>query len=137
MQNSAVETRRAFGILFIAVSISVGIASFLSEIAYITANIPTLLLCRNLDCRLWCSVWGKLHSLAQSDTCNPGQDEDKHQVACGCKGAQWDLLGRTFCWDRRFSIIIPVPYPHQHRPRQLVDIFYNKKYSGADNREQD
>jgi hypothetical protein len=40
LQNSAVETRRAFGLLFVAVSIAVGIASSLSEIAYLVTNFP-------------------------------------------------------------------------------------------------
>ena len=128
MQNSAVETRRAFGILFIAVSISVGIASFLSEIAYITAAAFPLYYYAVIWIVSFGAVFGASSTrLRKAIPAILGRMEDKHQVACWCKGAQWDLLGRTFCPDSRFSIIIPVPYPSRHRPRQLVDIFYHQE----------
>ncbi|MDQ3835482.1 MAG: hypothetical protein M3270_00915 [Thermoproteota archaeon] len=40
MQNSSVEARRAFGVLFISVSIAVVVASFSSEVAYSITYVP-------------------------------------------------------------------------------------------------
>jgi hypothetical protein len=76
-----------------------------------------------MACYLWCSIWRKLQAFAQSITSNPEQDEDKHQMADGCKDTQWDLLGRTFCCDSRFSITLPIPYPSWHWSWQPVDLF--------------
>ena len=127
MQNSAVETRRAFGILFIAVSISVGVASFLSEIAYIIATFPLY-----YYAIIWIVSFGAVFGASSTHLRKAvpailGRMKTSTGWPASAKALNGICWAGPFAAIAGFSIVIPVPYPSRHRSWQLVDIFYDQE----------
>jgi hypothetical protein len=138
LQNSAAETRRAFGILFIAVSISVGVASFLSEIAYIIATFPLYYYYYAI---IWIVSFGAVFGassphLRKAVPAILGRMKTSTGWPAGAKA----LNG--MCWAGPFAAIPAFPSLYQYLILagiglgNLSTYFMIKKYSGADNREQ-
>jgi hypothetical protein len=136
LQNSAVETRRAFGILFIAVSISVGVASFLSEIAYIIAAFPLY-----YYAIIWIVSFGAVFG-ASSPRLRKAVPAilGRMKTSTGWPAGAKALNG--ICWAGPFAAIAAFPSLYQYLILagiglgNLSTYFMIKKYSGADNREQ-
>jgi hypothetical protein len=137
LQNSAIETQRAFGVLFIAVSIAVGVASFLSEIAYII--IPTFPL--YYYAIIWLVSFGAVFG-----TSSPHLRRAVPAILCRMKtSARWPegaMALNGICWVGPFAAIAVFPSLYQYLILagiglgNLSTYLMIKKYSGADNREQ-
>ncbi len=137
MQNSAIETRRAFGVLFIAVSIAVGVASFLSEIAYII--IPAFPL--YYYAIIWLVSFGAVFGAI-----SPRLRRVVPAILCRMKtSARWPAGAKALngiCWVGPFAAIAVFPSLYQYLILagiglgNLLTYLMIKQYSGADNREQ-
>jgi hypothetical protein len=136
LQNSAVETRRAFGLLFVAVSIAVGSASILGEIAYLTTNFPFY-----YYAILWLISFGAVFAvfsarLRRAVPAILGRMKTSTRWPASAKA----LNG--VCWAGPFIAIGGFPSLYQYLILagiglgNLSTYFMIKKYSGADNREQ-
>lgn len=136
MQNSAVETRKAFGLLFIAVSISVGIGSILSEIAYMITHLPIYyyviiwILSFGL---VFGSLFGRLRRVVPAIV---GRMKTSTRWPIGAKA----LNGA--CWAGPFIAIAVFHSLYQYLILlgiglgNLSTYLMIRKYAGADNREQ-
>jgi hypothetical protein len=136
LQNSAVETRRAFGLLFIALSIAVGIASFLSEIAHVITN-PPLYYYAIIWLVSFGTVFGALSThLRKAIPAILGRMKTSDSWPMGAKA----LNG--VCWAGPFIAIAAFPSLYQYLILagiglgNLSTYLMIKKYSSADNREQ-
>jgi hypothetical protein len=136
LQNSAVDTRRAFGLLFVAVSIAVGIASILSEIAYIVTNFPFY-----YYAMIWIACFGAVFGicsgrLRKAVPAITGRMKTSIRWPNGAKA----LNG--VCWAGPFIAISAFPSLYQYLILagiglgNLSTYLMIKKYSRADNREQ-
>jgi hypothetical protein len=136
LQNSAVETRRAFGLLFVAVSIAVGIASILSEIAYVVTNFPVY-----YYAIIWIVSFGAVFGacsgrLRKAVPAIVGRMKTSIRWPTGAKA----LNG--VCWAGPFIAIAAFPSLYQYLILvgiglgNLSTYLMIKKYSGTDNREQ-
>jgi hypothetical protein len=136
LQNSAVEARRAFGVLFVAVSIAVVVASFLSEIAYFITSIPLY-----YYAIIWLvsfgAVFGASYSrLRKAIPAILGRMKTSTKWPAGAKA----LNG--ICWAGPFAAIAAFPTLYQYLILSGIGLgnlstyLMIKKYSGADNREQ-
>lgn len=136
MQKSTVETRKAFGILFIGVSIAVVVASFLSEIAYIITSFPLY-----YYAIIWLVSFGAVFgasfsSLRKAVPAILGRMKTSTKWSTGAKA----LNG--ICWVGPFAAIAAFPSLYQYLILagiglgNLSTYLMIKKYSGSDNREQ-
>ena len=136
MQKSAVEARRAFGVLFISVSIAVVIASFLSEIAYFITSVPLY-----YYAIIWLVSFGTVFgassaSLRKALPAILGRMKTSTRWSAGAKA----LNG--ICWVGPFAAIAAFPSFYQYLILagigfgNLSTYIMIKKYTGSDNREQ-
>ncbi len=136
MQKSAVETRKAFGVLFIAVAIAVVVASSLSEIANIITSFPLY-----YYAIIWLVSFGAVFgassaSLRKAVPAVLGRMKTSTKWSTGAKA----LNG--ICWVGPFAAIAAFPSLYQYLILAGIGLgnlsTYSmiKKYSGADNREQ-
>jgi hypothetical protein len=136
LQNSAVETHRAFGLLFVTVSIAVGIASILSEIAYVVTNFPVY-----YYAIIWIVSFGAVFGacsghLRKAAPAIVGRMKTSIRWPTGAK------VLNGVCWAGPFIAIAVFPSLYQYLILvgiglgNLSTYLMIKKYSGADNREQ-
>ena len=135
MQDQAVETRRAFGFLFICVSIAVGAASVLSEIAYLN-SLPLY-----YYAIIWIGSFGAVFGAGASKF---------RKAAPAIRGrmkasARWSACAKALngaCWAGPFVAISVFPLLYQYLILLGIGLgnlstwFFIKKHSNADNREQ-
>lgn len=135
LQDSAVETRRAFGFLFICVSIAVGVGSVISEIAYLN-NLPLY-----YHAIIWlgsfAAVFGaSLTRLRKVAPMIRGRMKTSSKWSAGAKA----LNGA--CWAGPFAAIAAFPSLYQYLILlgiglgNLSTYLLIKKYSRAENCEQ-
>ena len=136
MQKSAVEARRAFGVLFISVSIAVVIASFLSEIAYFITSVPLY-----YYAIIWIVSFGAVFGASSSRLRKAVPAIlGRMKTSAGWPAGAKALNG--ICWAGPFAAIAAFPSLYQYLILagiglgNLSTYFMIKKYSGADNREQ-
>ena len=136
MQNSAVETRRAFGLLFVAVSIAVGIASILSEIAYVVTDLPVY---------YYAIIWIVSFGTVFGATARRLRKAVQAIVGRMKTSIRWPTGAKVLngvCWAGPFIAIAAFPSLYQYLILvgiglgNLSTYLMIKKYSGADNREQ-
>ena len=136
MQKSAVEIRKAFGVLFIAVSIAVVVASFLSEIANIMTSFPLY-----YYAIIWLVSFGAVFGASSSRLRKAipailGRMKTSTKWPAGAKA----LNG--ICWAGPFAAIAAFPSLYQYLILSGIGLgnlstyLMIRKYSGADNREQ-
>jgi hypothetical protein len=136
LQNSAVEARRAFGVLFVAVSIAVVVASFLSEIAYFSTSIPLY-----YYAIIWLVSFGAVFGASSSRLRKAipailGRMKTSTKWPAGAKA----LNG--ICWAGPFAAIAAFPSLYQYLILSGIGLgnlstyLMIKKYSGSDNPEQ-
>jgi hypothetical protein len=135
LQDTSAETRRAFGFLFICVSIAVGVASVLSEIAYLN-GLPAY-----YYAIIWLGSFGAVFGVGAARF---------RKVAPMIRGrmktsARWSAGAKALngvCWAGPFAAIAAFPSLYQYLILlgiglgNLSTYLLIKKYSGADNREQ-
>ena len=135
MENPAVETRRAFGFLFIAVSIAVGAASVLSEFAHLN-NLPSY-----YHAIIWvgsfAAIFGaSVKKFRKAAPAIRGRMKSSIGWSAGAKAAN------GICWAGPFAAIAVFPELFQYLILlgiglgNLSTYLLIKKYSGNDNREQ-
>jgi hypothetical protein len=135
LQDSAAETRRAFGLLFICVSVAVGSASVISEIAYLN----------NLPFYYYAIIW--LGSFGAVFGAGAGKFREAAPAIRGRMktSARWSTGAKALngvCWAGPFAAIAAFPSLYQYLILlgiglgNLSTYLLIKKYSGADNREQ-
>jgi hypothetical protein len=136
LQKSAVEARRAFGVLFISVSIAVVIASFLSEIAYFITSVPLY-----YYAIIWIVSFGAVFGASSSRLRKAVPAIlGRMKTSAGWPAGAKALNG--ICWAGPFAAIAAFPSLYQYLILagiglgNLSTYFMIKKYSGADNREQ-
>lgn len=136
LQNSAVETRRAFGLLFVAVSIAVGIASILSEIAYVVTNLPVF---------YYAIIWIVSFGAVFGSFIRRMRKVVPAIVGRMKTSVRWPISAKTLngvCWAGPFIAIGAFHSLYQYLILlgiglgNLSTYLLIKKYSGADNREQ-
>jgi hypothetical protein len=135
LQDPAVETRRAFGFLFICVSIAVGVASVTSEIAYVN-NLPLY-----YYAAIWLGSFGAVFGAGSAKF---------RKVAPMIRGrmktsTKWSTGAKALngvCWAGPFAAIATFPSLYQYLILLGIGLgnlstwLLIKKYSNADNREQ-
>ena len=136
LQNSTVETRRAFGLLFVAVSIAVGIATILSEIAYVVTNFPVY---------YYAIIWIVSFGTVFGATARRLRKAVQAIVGRMKTSIRWPTGAKVLngvCWAGPFIAIAAFPSLYQYLILvgiglgNLSTYLMIKKYSGADNREQ-
>jgi hypothetical protein len=136
LQNSAVETRRAFGLLFVAVSIAVGIASILSEIAYVVTDFPVY---------YYAIIWIVSFGTVFGATARRLRKAVQAIVGRMKTSIRWPTSAKLLngvCWAGPFIAIAAFPSLYQYLILVSIGLgnlstyLMIKKYSGADNREQ-
>jgi hypothetical protein len=135
LENSALYTRRAFGILFVAVSVAVGAGSVLSEIAYIN-NLPVY-----YYAVIWIGSFG-----AAFATAGPRFRKAVPAIRGRMKNSiKWSPAAKALngiSWAGPFASIAAFPALYQYLILlgiglgNLSTYVMMKKYSGLDNREQ-
>ena len=135
MQQNPLEVRRAFGLLFIGVSIAVGVASVLSEIAFVNKT-PTL-----YYGIIWFGsfgitfgiIFGKFRKIIPSIR---GRMKNSVKWSRNVKAIN------GLCWAAPFAAIGAFPSLYQYLILlgiglgNLSTYLFMRKYSGLDNREQ-
>lgn len=135
MENSALLTRRAFGVLFVAVSVAVGIGSVLSEIAY-QNNSPLY---------YYAIIW--IGSFAGAiGAAGPRFRKAVPAIRGRMKNSiKWSTAAKAIngiSWAGPFASIAAFPSLYQYLILlgiglgNLSTYIMMKKYSGLDNREQ-
>jgi hypothetical protein len=134
--KSTVETRRAFGVLFIAVSIAVLSASFLSEIAYLVTSPPLY-----YYIMLWLACFGAVFGASYRHLRN-----SLPAILGRMKtSARWSIAAKILngiSWAGPFAAIIAFPSFYQYLILagiglgNLSTYLMIKKYSNTDNLEQ-
>ena len=135
MQNPAVETRRAFGFLFILVSIAIGVGSVISELAYIK-GLPFYYFII-----IWLGSFGAVFGAgaARFRKFAPlirGRMKSSFKWSTGAKAIN------GVCWAGPFAAIGAFPAYYQYLILlgiglgNLSTYILLRRYSGADNREQ-
>ena len=136
LQLSAAETRKAYGVLFLAVSIAVVVASFLSEIANIITSFPLY-----YYAIIWLVSFGAVFgasslSLRKAVPAIIGRMKTSTKWSTGAK------VLNGISWAGPFAAIVIFPSLYQYLILagiglgNLSTYLMIKKYSGADNREQ-
>lgn len=135
MQNSSLEVRRAFGILFVGVSISVGVASILSDIVFLYKE-PVF-----YYVIIWVGSFGITFGFIFSKF---------KKIISSIRGrmknsVKWPTPVKAInglCWAAPFMAIGVFPVLYQYLILlgiglgNLSTYLFMKKYSGLDNREQ-
>ena len=135
MQDQAAETRRAFGFLFICVSVAVGAGSVLSEMAYLN----------DLPLYYYAIIW--LGSFGAVFGAGAGKFRKAAPAIRGRMktSAKWSTDAKALngvCWAGPFVAIAAFPSLYQYLILLGIGLgnlstwLLIKKYSGADNREQ-
>lgn len=135
MQDQASETRRAFGLLFVCVSIAVGAASVLSEIAHLN-NFPLY-----SYAVIWLGSFGAVFGAGASRFRRAVPAiRGRMKTSVGWSAGAKALNG--ICWAGPFAAIAAFPSLYQYLILLGIGLgnlstwLLIKKYSGADNREQ-
>ena len=135
MQDSAFETRRAFGLLFICVSIAVGAASVLSEIAFIN-DFPLY-----SYAVIWLGSFGAVFGAGASRFRKAAPAiRGRMKTSVGWSAGAKALNGA--CWAGPFIAIAAFPQFYQYLILLGIGLgnlstwLLIKKYSNTDNREQ-
>jgi hypothetical protein len=136
LQNSSVEVRRAFGVLFISVSIAVVVASFSSEIAYSITGVPFY-----YYVVIWFVSFGVVFGASYTRLRNAVPSIlGRMKTSTGWPTAAKAVNG--VCWAGPFATIAIFPSFYQYLILagiglgNLSTYWMMKKYNGADNREQ-
>lgn len=135
LQNPAVETRRAFGLLFICVSIAVGVASVISEIAYIN-DLPLY-----YYAIIWLGSFGAVFG-AGAAKFRKAAPAIRGRMKTSAKWSAGSKALNGICWAGPFAAIAAFPSLYQYLILlgiglgNLSTYLLIKKYSNADNREQ-
>jgi hypothetical protein len=136
LQKSAVETRKAFGVLFIAVAIAVVIASSLSEIANIITSFPSY-----YYAIIWLVIFGAVFG-ASSRSLRKAIPAILSRMKTSTKWSTGAKALNGICWIVPFAAIAAFPTLYQYLILAGIGLgnlsthLIIKKYSGADNREQ-
>ena len=135
MENSALETRRAFGILFVAVSAAVGAGAVLSELAFLN-NAPLY-----YYVIIWLGSFGGAFGVA-----GPRFRRAAPAIRARMKNSvKWPTAAKAvngISWAGPFLLIAAFPAMYQYLILlgiglgNLSTYLMMKKYSGLDNREQ-
>jgi hypothetical protein len=135
LQDSTVETRRAFGLLFICVSIAVGSASVLSEIAYLN-SLPLY-----FYAIVWLGSFGAVFGAAARKFRRAAPAiRSRMGASVGWSAGAKALNG--VCWAGPFAAIGVFPSLYQYLILLGIGLgnlstwLLIKKYSNTDNREQ-
>jgi hypothetical protein len=135
LQDSTVETRRAFGFLFICVSISVGASSVLSEIAYLN-GLPLY-----FYVIVWLASFGAVFGAGATKFRKAAPAiRGRMKTSVGWSAGTKALNG--VCWAGPFVAIAAFPSLYQYLILLGIGLgnvstwLLIKKYSKADNREQ-
>ena len=134
--KSAIEARKAFGLLFIAVSIAVVTASFLSEIAHIIASFPLY-----YYAIIWFISFGAVFG-ASSPRLRKAVPAILGRMKTSTKWSTGAKAINGICWAGPFAAIAAFPSLYQYLILagiglgNLSTYLMIKRYSGADNREQ-
>ncbi len=135
MQDSTVETRRAFGFLFICVSIAVGGASVLSEIAYLN-SLPLY-----FYAIFWLGSFGAVFGAAAAKFRRAAPAIRRRMGS----SVGWPVSAKALngvCWAGPFAAIAAFPSVYQYLILLGIGLgnlstwLLLKKYSNTDNREQ-
>jgi len=135
LQNPAVETRRAFGLLFICVSIAVGVASVISEIAYLN-DLPLY-----YYAIIWLGSFGAVFG-AGATKFRKAAPVIRGRMKTSAKWSAGAKVLNGVCWAGPFAAIAAFPSLYQYLILlgiglgNLSTYLLIKKYSNADNREQ-
>ena len=135
MQNPAVETRRAFGFLFILVSIAIGAGSVLSELAY-TKGFPFYYFII-----IWLGSFGAVFG-AGSARFRKFMPLIRGRMKSSFKWSTSAKAINGICWAGPFAAIGAFPAYYQYLILlgiglgNLSTYVLLRRYSGADNREQ-
>lgn len=135
LESAALETRRAFGLLFICVSIAVAAAAIISEMAYLN-NAPLF-----YYAIIWLGSFGVVFGAAAPSL---------RRVASSIKGrmkssTRWSSSAKALnglCWAGPFVAIAAAPSLYQYLILlgiglgNLSTYLLVRQYSGNDNREQ-
>jgi hypothetical protein len=136
LQKSAVEIRKAFGVLFIAVSIAVVVASFLSEIANIITSFPLY-----YYAIIWLVSFGAVFG-ASSVSLRKAVPAILGRMKTSTKWSTGAKVLNGISWAGPFAAIAFFPSLYQYLILagiglgNLSTYLMIRKYSGADNREQ-
>ena len=135
MQDQAAETRRAFGFLFICVSVAVGAASVISEIAYLTG----------LPFYYYPIIWlGSFAAVfgAGSRKFRKAAPAIRDRMKTSVSWSAGTKALNGVCWAGPFAAIAAFPSLYQYLILLGIGLgnlstwLLIKKYSGGDNREQ-
>ena len=135
MQQNPLEVRRAFGLLFIGVSIAVGVAAVLSEIAFVNKT-PTFyygIIWFGSFGITFGMIFGKFRKIIPSIR---GRMKNSVKWSRNVKAIN------GLCWAAPFAAIGLAPNLYQYLILlgiglgNLSTYLFMKKYSGLDNREQ-
>lgn len=135
MENSALETRRAFGVLFVAVSAAVGAGALLAELAFLNGA-PFY-----YYAAIWLGSFGAAFALA-----GPRFRRSVPAIRARMKNSvKWSTAAKAvnaLSWAGPFLLIAVLPSLYQYLILlgiglgNLSTYVMMKKYSGLDNREQ-
>ncbi|AFU58866.1 hypothetical protein Ngar_c19340 [Candidatus Nitrososphaera gargensis Ga9.2] len=135
MQNPSVETRRAFGFLFVCVSIVVGAASVMSEFAYIN-SLPLY-----YYAIIWLGSFGAVFG-AGAAKFRKAAPAIRSRMRTSVKWPSGAKALNGICWAGPFAAIAAFPSFYQYLILlgiglgNLSTYLLIKKYGNADNREQ-
>jgi hypothetical protein len=135
LQNPSVETRRAFGFLFVCVSIAVGAGSVISELAYIN-NFPLY-----YYAIIWLGSFGAVFG-AGAAKLRKAAPAIRGRMKTSVKWPSSIKALNGICWAGPFAAIAAFPSFYQYLILlgiglgNLSTYFLIKKYSNADNHEQ-
>ena len=135
MQDQTERTRRAFGFLFVCVSIAVGAASVISEIAYIN-DLPLY-----YYPIIWVASFGAVFG-AGTAKFRKAAPAIRGRMKTSLKWSTSAKVLNGVCWAGPFASIAVVPSLYQYLILLGIGLgnlstwLFVKKYSSADNREQ-
>ena len=130
-----VETRRAFGFLFVCVSIAVGAASVISELAYIN-NLPIY-----YYAIVWLGSFGVVFGTGAAKF-RKAAPAIRGRIKTSAKWSAGAKALNGICWAGPFAAIAAFPSFYQYfillgiGLGNLSTYLMIKRYSNADNREQ-
>ena len=135
MLRDPVETRRAFGFLFVCVSIAVGAASVISELAYIN-NLPIY-----YYAIIWLGSFGVVFGTGAAKF-RKAAPAIRGRIKTSTKWSAGAKALNGICWAGPFAAIAAFPSFYQYLILlgiglgNLSTYLMIKRYSNADNREQ-